>query len=373
MADQRMKNLASILVNYSVAVKPGDLVGLRYIGSMEAAIPMLVEVFREVLRAGGNPQIIVSPRHTEEIGVAYFKEASDEQLSFVSPSTDLLVREIDCDIYFTCEENTRWLTQLDPERQSIRRRALSYLNEIYLDRQSRGKLRWVMSSAPSSGQAQDSEMSLEEYEDFLYATTYADAKDPIKKWNQIRKDQQGIVEWLAGKDLVEINGEGIELEMSIAGRSFINCAGKTNMPDGEIFTGPVEESVNGIVKFSYPCIWAGVEVNGVELTFEGGKVVKAKAEKNEAFLLETLNTDEGSKYLGELGIGTNERIDKLTGNMLFDEKIGGTIHLALGSGYPQSGSKNKSAIHWDLLTDMRNGGKILVDDELFYESGEFKI
>jgi aminopeptidase len=145
------------------------------------------------------------------------------------------------------------------------------------------------------------------------------------------------------------------------------------MPDGEIATGPVEESVNGRVKFSYPCVWSGVEVDGVELTFEKGQVVKARAEKNEDFLLGTIETDAGASYVGELGIGTNYQIDRFTRNMLFDEKIGGTIHLALGAGYPQTGSKNKSAIHWDLLTDMRNGGKILVDDELLYESGEFKI
>ena len=373
MTDPRLSNLARILVQYSVAVQPGDLVNIGPFGSLVAGIPMLIEVFRETLSAGGNPHVAITSASTEEIGYAYFKEASDEQLSFIDPCDDLLVNEMDCDIGFICDTNTRFLTHIDPVRQATRRKSRSDLIERFLDRASKGELRWVLSSFPTTGQAQDAEMSLEEYEDFVYAATYADAEDAVARWNAIREQQEKLVAWLDGKDVVKISGDGVDLEMSIKGRNFINCCGKENMPDGEIFTGPIEESVQGRVKFSYPCIWSGVEVNGVELTFEQGKVVEAHAAKNEAFLIETLKTDAGASYLGELGIGTNYQIDRFTGNMLFDEKIGGTIHLALGGGYPESGSKNKSVIHWDLLTDMRDGGRIIIDGELFYESGQFKI
>ncbi len=373
MTDPRLTNLARILVQYSVGVQPGDLVCIRPIGSLVAGMPMLTEVFRETLSAGGNPNVAIDPAFAEEIGYAYMKEASDEQLSFIDPCEDLLVNEMDCEIAFACDTNTRCLTHIDPVRQAKRRKSRSDLIERFHDRASKGELRWVYSGYPTTGQAQDAEMSLEEYADFVYAATYADTEDAVERWNAIREYQEQLVTWLDGKERIVISGDGVDLEMSIKGRKFINCCGRVNMPDGEIFTGPVEASVNGRVRFSYPCIYSGVEVNGVELTFENGKVVQAHAAKNEAFLLEIIKTDAGASYLGELGIGTNDQIDRFTGNMLFDEKMGGTIHLALGLGYPESGSKNKSAIHWDLLTDMRDGGRIIVDGELFYESGQFQI
>jgi len=373
MTDPRMSNLAKLLVQYSVAVQPGEFVNIRYFGSLIAGMPMIAEVFREVLRAGGNPHIQIHPAFTEEIGYLFFKEATDDQISFVDPTADLLVKEVDCEVAIACDTNTRYLAQIDPERHTLRRRAAKELTELFWERCGRGELRWVYSGFPSTGQAQDAEMSLEEYEDFVYAATHADSGDAVERWNATREQQENLVAWLDGKEMIVISGDGVDLEMSVKGRKFINCCGQGNMPDGEIFTGPIEESVNGRVKFSYPSNWYGAEVHGVELYFENGKVVEAHADKNEAFLLETLKTDEGACYLGELGIGTNYRIDKFTGNILFDEKIGGTIHLALGAGIPESGSKNKSTIHWDLLTDMRNGGTITVDGELFYESGQFKI
>jgi len=373
MTDPRMSNLARILVQYSVAVQPGDFVNIRYFGSIVAGMPMIAEVFREVLRAGGNPHIQIHPAFTEEIGYSYMKEATDDQISFVNPASTLLVKEIDCEITISCDTNTRYLAQIDPERHTLRRRAVTELTALFMERAGKGELRWVYSGFPSTGQAQDAEMSLEEYGDFVYAATHADTEDAVERWNALREYQEQLVTWLDGKDMIVISGDGVDLEMSIKGRKFINCCGDKNMPDGEIFTGPVEESVNGSVKFSYPCIWSGVEVKGVDLTFDQGKVVEARAEKNEASLLETLKTDDGASYLGELGIGTNNQIDRFTGNMLFDEKMAGTIHLALGLGFPESGSKNKSAIHWDLLTDMKDGGTITVDGELFYESGQFKV
>jgi aminopeptidase len=163
------------------------------------------------------------------------------------------------------------------------------------------------------------------------------------------------------------------MTVSIHERTFINSDGRRNMPSGEIFTGPVESSVNGWVRFTYPAIFAGREVDGVELRFENGKVVDASAQKNEDFLLKTLDIDDGARYLGEFAIGTNNGIDRFTKSILYDEKIGGTIHMALGMGYPETGSQNKSSIHWDMICDMRDGGQIWVDDELFYEGGKFAV
>ena len=189
----------------------------------------------------------------------------------------------------------------------------------------------------------------------------------------MRENQERLVQWLSGKKEMVVNGPDIDLKFSIEGRVFLNDAGHYNMPDGEIETGPVENSVNGWVRFHYPAIEAGREVHGVELQFEDGRVVKASAEKGEDFLLSMLETDAGARYLGEFAIGTNERIQRFTKDMLFDEKMGGTVHMALGAGYPETGSKNKSGIHWDMLCDMRDGGQILVDGSLFYESGRFMI
>jgi aminopeptidase len=216
-------------------------------------------------------------------------------------------------------------------------------------------------------------MSLEEFADYVYGTTYADTEDPIAAWQSVHDEQQRLVDWLQGRKQVQVKGPNVDLELSIQGRDFINSDGRANMPSGEIFTSPVEESVSGWVRFSYPAIRESRQVEGIELHFVDGRVEKATAEKNEAFLHSMLDTDRGARYVGEFAIGTNKRINRFIKNMLFDEKIGGTIHMALGYGFSEVGGKNESAIHWDMLCDMREGGQIFVDGELFYESGEFKV
>ena len=185
--------------------------------------------------------------------------------------------------------------------------------------------------------------------------------------------QQQLVDWLKGKDRVHVRGPHIDLTLSIAGRTFINSDGKRNMPSGEIFTGPVEDSVNGWVRFTYPAIRGGREVEGVEFEFVDGKVVRASADKNEEYLISQLDSDEGARYLGEFAVGTNYQIQRFTKSILFDEKIGGTVHMAVGAGYPETGSRNRSSVHWDFICDMREDSEILVDGELFYRNGEFQV
>jgi aminopeptidase len=216
-------------------------------------------------------------------------------------------------------------------------------------------------------------MSLTEFEDYVYSTTYADVDDPVGEWNKYHDYHARLIDWLAGKKEVIIKGPNVDLKLSIKGRRFLNADGTKNMPSGEIFTSPVEDSASGWIHYTYPAVYRGREAQGVELYFEEGKVVKATADKGEDFLLSMLDTDDGARYLGEFAIGTNNKIQRFIRNILFDEKIGGTIHLAVGNGFSEIGAKNESAVHWDMICDMRQGGQITVDGELFYDSGEFKI
>ena len=367
MSDPRVKKLAALLVNYSVGVQPGEQV---LITGSTAALPLITETLRAVLRAGGLPQMFVQDDEWTEI---MLKEGSDEQLSYVPAPRKLVMETVDCLISLRAAENTRALSNVDPTRQQLAQLAQRELMNTYMQRAAAGELRWVGTLFPTQAHAQDADMSLSEYEDFVYEACFVDCEDPIAEWQRVHDMQARLIQWLEGKDRVVVKGPSVDLTLSIAGRTFINADGRRNMPSGEIFTGPVEESVNGWVRFSYPSIVAGREVEGIVLRFQDGKIVEATAEKNEEYLHRVLDTDPGARYLGEFAIGTNDGIQRFTKSILFDEKIGGTIHMAVGKGYPESGSKNDSAVHWDMICEMRNGGKIWVDDELFYDSGVFKI
>ncbi len=367
MSDPRVEKLATLLVQYCVKVQPGDTVAL--LGS-SLTLPLFAETYRQIIRAGGHPL----PQWRENVFTEIMlKEGSDEQLAFIHPPDKLAVERYDCYIYLGGSENTKALSNVDPARQQLAMSARRELLEIRMRRSAAGEMRWVGTMFPTHAAAQDAEMSLSEYEDFVYGACFVDKDDPVAEWQKISAAQQKLVDWLAGKKEVKVQGPHVDMTLSIDGRTFINSDGTHNMPSGEIFTGPVEESVNGWVRFTYPAIYQGREVEGIELRFENGKVVEASAEKNEAFLRKVLDTDAGSRYLGEWAIGTNNGITQFTRSILFDEKIGGTIHMAVGAGYPETGSRNKSAVHWDMICDMRDGGKIWVDGELFYESGRFLV
>jgi aminopeptidase len=269
--------------------------------------------------------------------------------------------------------NTRAMTNIDPKVMQKTQAARRVWLDTRMRRAAEGSMKWVGTLYPTEGFAQDAGMSLEEYEDFVYGACFADKDDPVAEWKKMGATQAEKIDWLTGKKYVKCQGPNIDLELSIEGRTFINACGERNMPDGEIFTGPVESSVNGWVKFTYPSIVQGRAVEGIELKFEQGKVVQASAKKNENLLFTQLDADAGSRYLGEFAIGTNFGIDKFTGQILFDEKIGGTVHMAVGLGYPDTGSVNKSSIHWDMICDMRTDSTIHVDGDLFYENGQFVV
>ena len=367
MADYRLENLAKIIVEYCMSVKPKDRVAI--LGSTLSESLMLA-IQREVLRAGGYPHLFASLPGSDYIR---FSESSDDQLDFVSPVMKMVFEEFECLASLYSKANTSALTNIDPAKQDRVVKAQADVMKRYKERAATGEIKWAITMFPTNAHAQDAEMSLAEFEDYVYSTMFADTDDPVAEWRRIHDEQQHYVDWLKGKEKLAVKGPNVDLTLSIKERVFINADGVNNMPSGEIFTGPLEDSVEGWIRFDYPAIRRGREVQGIELKFEKGKVVKATAEKNEAYLLEMLDIDEGARYVGEFAIGTNKRINRFIKSILYDEKIGGTIHMAIGSGYPETGSVNESAIHWDMICDMRDGGQIFADDELFYESGEFKI
>jgi len=367
MRDPRVEKLAEVLVDYSVPVRPEDRVLVT--GDVGAA-PLLQAVYARVLQVGGCPFMLPSLPGTEEL---FFRYASDAQLRHVPEPLKLITETYDVRIKIRGAENTRALSGVDPAKLVVHNRARTDLMKTFMQRSAAGELRWTSTLFPTSAYAQDADMSLSDYEDFVYGACLPDREDPVGYWRRFSAWQQGIVDWLKGREQVHIVAPGTDLRLSVAGRSFINCDGRKNMPDGEIFTGPVEDSVEGHVYFSYPAIYQGREVMGVRLWFEKGRVVRASAEKNEAFLLATLDIDEGARRVGEFAIGTNQGVTRFTRQILFDEKINGSFHMALGAGYPETGSENESAIHWDMICDMRDGGEIWVDDDLLYRDGAFAI
>jgi aminopeptidase len=367
MADIRVEKLADLLVNYSVAVKPGDKVVIQ---GETGGEPLIKAVFIKVLQAGGLPYVMASLPGMEEL---VYKYGNDKQLQFVPEPYKQVMSTYDARIVVFSDSNTKALSNVDSAKMVLRSRSRSELMKIMMRRSAAGELRWVLGPYPTNALAQDAEMSLTDYEDFVYGACLPDLKDPIGYWRNFSARQDKIVAWLKGKQTIRVVGKETDLRLSINGRNFENCDGKMNMPDGEVFTGPVEDSMEGHVYFSYPAIYGSHEVTGVRLTFEKGEVVKATADKNQDYLLRTIATDAGSKRVGEFAIGTNEGIKKFTREILFDEKIGGSFHMALGSGYPETGSTNESAIHWDMVCDLRDGGEIWVDNTLFYQNGKFVI
>lgn len=365
--NDRLHKFADLLVNYSTEVRQGDWVGI--LGDV-TALPALRAVYLKVLEAGGNPTLLISDEWMDR---AFIRHASDEQITWLDPSQTLYYEKADVYIRVGATANTRAMTQIPAKQtQKVRAAKRSWLN-TRLQRSANGDFRWVGTLFPTEASAQEANMSLEEYEDFVYRAMFCDKDDPKQAWLDLGEMQQRKVDFLKGKKQVRCKGANVDLTLSIDGRSFVNSHGKRNMPCGEIFTGPVEESVNGWVRFSYPSLVGGRAVSGIELRFDAGKVVEARAEQNDELLQAQLNTDEGARYLGEFAIGTNFGITQFTGNILYDEKIGGTIHMAIGMGYPETGSKNTSAVHWDMICDMRDDSEIYVDGELFYKNGEFVV
>jgi aminopeptidase len=367
MRDPRVDNLAQILVRYSTEVKEGETCVIE---GPTAGEPLIAAVYEEVLRAGGHPILAISLQGQLPV---FFEHASDAQLEWVSPLAEWAAEEADCRIAIGADTNTRELSGVDPERQMKRRAASRRLMEVVMRRSAEGGHRWVYTLYPTDAFAADAEMSLREFEDFYYAACLANDSDSIEAWARASKECERLAEWIQGREEVRVTAPGTDIRLGIAGRKFIAADGKRNMPDGEFFTAPIEDSVDGEVSFHLPAMIGGREVAGAKLRFESGKVVDASAERGEEFLISLLDTDDGARRLGELGIGTNYAIDRGTRDVLLDEKIGGTVHMAVGASYPECGGTNESAVHTDLVCDLRLGGRIEVDGEPFQEDGRFLV
>ncbi|MDH5505626.1 MAG: aminopeptidase [Anaerolineae bacterium] len=367
MSDPRILKFAQILVDHSTRIQPGDRV---LIEATTAAEPLVQALYELILQRGGHPHPLMEPIEQK---TALFKYGQEEQLKHMPVLRKLAYDEFESRIKILSVADPRALSSADPKKQSLWEATISPILETQMRRGAAKEFKWVSTLFPTAGYAKEAGMSLAEYEDFVYAACHADGKtaDPAAYWNNVRVEQQRIVDRFQGSDKITLRGPNVDLSLSVKERTFVNSFGEHNMPDGEFFTGPVEDSVNGWVRYTYPAIRDGRVVEGIELKFEDGKVSSATAESNQDYLLEILETDAGARYVGEFAIGTNFEINRFTGNILFDEKIGGSFHMALGAGYPETGSLNKSAVHWDMICDMRQDAEILVDGEVVFKNGEF--
>jgi len=366
--DSRIQKMAEIIINYSTAVKPGDLVLLR--GTSPVAQPLLQAMYAEALKAGGLAFVYV---HMSDEDRIVMQNGSPAQVEMMNPMLKLMYDTANVIVRVDADEDTKSLAQFATDYQQARVKAKGGLLRIQGQREGEGSLRRCSTLFPTPAFAADAGMSLEEYTDFVYGACHLSAPDPVAYWKAYAAEQQKLCDFLRGHKKLQVRGKNIDMEMSIEGRTFINADGTANFPDGEIFTGPVEDSVNGWVRFTYPAIYQGNTVKGIELHFEKGRITKASAQENEQFLLAMLDTDAGARTLGEFAIGTNKDINRFTGQILFDEKIGGTVHMAVGAAYPETGAVNQSTVHWDMICDMRDGGEILVDGTRFYENGHFLV
>ena len=365
MKDIRLNKLAKLLVNYSTEVKKGDFVFVR---CDEVARPWMVEVAREAILAGAH---VEAQLVSEEVSEVILKYSSEEQLK---EGNFLLENELKrADVWLTAwgARNTKINSNINAEKIKLSSQGSKSWRQVYSEKVGSGSLRWCGTQFPTYADAQEASMSLCEYEDFVYGAGLLDNEDPVKEWKRISVEQEQWVRYLDNKEELHIISEGTDIKVGIKNRKWINCDGKQNFPDGEIFTSPIEDKVNGYITFSFPGIFSGKEIEGIRLEVADGKVVKASAKKGEELLHAILQTDDGASRFGEVAIGTNYGIQKFTRNMLFDEKIGGTIHMAIGDSMPEAGGENRSTVHWDMLCDMRSGGRIYADDELFYKNGRF--
>jgi len=367
MADPRIAKLAKVLVQYSLGVRNGDWV--RIDGSSLAG-DLMAAAYAEVLARGGHPSI-----HASLPGIRhhFLKNATKQQLAYLSPAERLAFRKVDKILNILGGWNSKEMTHVDPQTLGLLQSSRKAVFDMIMRRICAGSLGLCITQFPCDSSAQDAEMALSEYEEFIFRAALLDKRDPVAAWRELSRRQEKIIKHLSRLKTIHIVGPDTDLSFRVAGRIWVNCDGKINFPDGEIFTGPWENSAEGHIRYAFPAVYAGREVSDVRLTFKKGKVVEATAEKGAELLDTLLDTDPGARRVGELAFGTNPAIKEFTKNTLFDEKIGGTMHIALGASLPQSGGRNKSAIHWDMVCDTRRGFTIYGDGKPIHRNGKFLI
>lgn len=369
MKNSIYEKYADVLVNYSVKVKENDLVIIR--AENDKCAPLIKEIYRLVVKNGAHPIVRCGIDGLNEI---FIKNANDNQLDYLDPISKLEYETANKYISIGSPSNLKSMANSDPKKLARRSKSRSPLSQTMLTRSEKGELNWVIADFPTEALAQEAKMSLDEYTEFLINSCYLDLDDPVEKWLQISKEQTRIVNKLNGTKSLHILGKNTDITFNVDGRKWISCDGLNNFPDGEIFTSPVENSAEGLIYFDFPAIYRGNSAKGIRLELKEGKVVNASAESGEEFLLSMLDMDEGSRFVGEIAIGTNERVKNVTGNILFDEKIGGSVHMALGASYPETGGKNVSGLHWDIIKNMSDENSLIyADDCLVYKNGKFII
>jgi len=352
-------------VSYSGGVRAGDVAVLQ--GPMHVE-PLLEQLYAAVLQAGGHPTVRCAP----ELEDLLFAEGSDAQIEWQTPGEQQDIEQTDVWIVIDAPSNTKALTSVDPEREARVQRARLPLRELYLERALAGELRWVLTAYPTNAAAQDAQMSLAQYEEFVYAAAFLDDGDPVARWRAFAGELERVAELLNTKQELRFVAEGTDLTFAVGGdRTWLPSDGHENFPDGEVFTAPLDDSAEGEITFTFPAVFSGRQVDDVRLRFHEGQVVDASASRGEEFLREMVALDDGARRVGELAFGLNDAVRVFTRNILFDEKIGGTMHLALGSAYPECGGTNRSALHWDMICDLRSGGEVYADGELVYRDGRF--
>lgn len=349
---------ADLLVNYCLDVQPKQTV---LVEARTAALPLVEALHRKVLERGGFPLIMLQyPEQQRD-----FLQAAGDWLDQPPQAYAAMVQAIDSSLRIESEENPLSLAGIDPALLVRERKGWAGVRSV------RSSRRWCLTLYPTPGYAQQAGLSTAAFREGVRRALFLDQDDPAGAWRSLARFQAGLIARLERARQVRIVADGTDLTLGVAGRRWINSDGKRNMPSGEVFTGPLEDSAQGYIRFNLPLVVSGQRVAGVFLRFDQGKVVEASAEQGEAYLFSMLETDPGARFLGELGVGTNYGIQQPTGLILFDEKIGGSIHLALGRSYPETGGSNQSIIHWDLILDLRQGGEIWLDGVLLQRNGQF--
>ncbi len=361
LRDDVIARWADLLVDYCLQARRGETI---VISSELAARPLVEAASKALILRGANPLLRLEIPGLHE----FFLEHADEaQMTHLPPSAIAEAESIDARIRIAAETDTRSMSRVDPRRQAAFERTREPI------RRALRQKRWVLTQYPTPGYAADAGMTMADYEAFVEAALFLDKEDPGAEWKELGRRQAGMVEFTSQVRSLRIEAEGTDLSLAVGGRTWINSDGRRNMPSGEIFTGPIEDSASGRLRCGFPVCRDGRKLVGIELEFGKGEVVSARADDGEDYLLAMLDIDSGARKLGELGLGLNSGIDRFTGSILFDEKIGGTVHLALGQSYPETGGVNVSALHWDLIVDTRTNGRIWADDRLVMENGRWFV
>ncbi len=360
------KRYADLLADYALDLQKGDKL---YIQSTYLAEPLLQEVYRAALEKGAHPHINADIRERNRLFMDY---AKDDQLTFVSPFLQEVMHNFDAYLSIKAPFNVRDMQNADPEKQKSVQKAHQDIRNTYMTRTGNGEMKRCLCEFPTSAAAQEANMSLRDYERFVYNACFLNCDHPVEKWLEMRDFQQKIVNYLDQRETIRYVHKNFDISFSTKGRKWINSDGRNNMPSGEVFTSPVENSVNGTIRFTYPSIQRGKEVEGVFFEVKDGEIVNWDAAKGKEVLDEVFDLP-GARYFGEVAIATNNNVTQATKNILFDEKIGGTVHMAVGQSYYHTGGQNQSSIHWDLITNMSDAGQIFADDELIYKDGQFLI